>query len=583
MALLRSGPATSPRRSDTEKLRTGLRRHSDLSRAGPPAAPRPPPGDVPRRGDRRAPQHLASAGTRPRPGRHHPAGLRQDQGDPVRPGPDDRRKFLHPRQARRRHPLRRHPAQGREPQGPRRVRAALRDDPRQPQPGRRRHQGRPGLARAQSRSCKASSVILVSFSLSALEARIAPPGRGLPPAGQLLDRLHGDDGVPRPDEPGQLRAGPARAIPDRHRSRRHPDPGQPHQHGPLRRRRRRRTGWRPSTRPARTWPSIDIPITWIYGEHDHWVKPEFVRDIMSVQSEAPRDVIAVPLGPQRPDLRRSAAALRNDHVARSTGSSTATRSRPVPPGRKDMEIMRRAEKDRIPSRKIQNRQDYWQRYLVGEDKLIGFDVMALSDDYAQLMEDQLRALDLRPDDRLLDLGGGTGNFVEHLLEAGRPSAGPDHDRRPHPRGHDPGPAEARRPSPRPAQRRPPRLPRPRCRAQPFSPRPPLPGRRDRPLPRSGRRDREPVPRERRDASTTSFAPRSTASSAASRSRPTLDRWLKEPVRSSRIPDHRRFQPGRPLRPGPASGRRPSASWSSPATWKGPPHLPVQGRDASTRS
>ena len=28
---------------------------------------------------------------------------------------------------------------------------------------------------------------------------------------------------------------------------------------------------------------LDLPITWIYGEHDHWVKAEFVRDIMSVE------------------------------------------------------------------------------------------------------------------------------------------------------------------------------------------------------------------------------------------------------------------------------------------------------------
>ncbi len=59
-----------------------------------------------------------------------------------------------------------------------------------------------------------------------------------------------------------------------------------------------------------------------------------------------------------------------------------------------MEIMRRAEKDRLPAAGIKNRKAYWQRYLVGDERLIGFDVMALSDDYRQLMEDQLRALDL---------------------------------------------------------------------------------------------------------------------------------------------------------------------------------------------
>jgi ubiquinone/menaquinone biosynthesis C-methylase UbiE len=84
-----------------------------------------------------------------------------------------------------------------------------------------------------------------------------------------------------------------------------------------------------------------------------------------------------------------------------------------------MEVMRRAEKDRLPPRNLKNRKSYWHHYLVGENNLLGFDIMALSDDYQQLMQDQLLALELQPTDRLLDLGGGTGGFVEHLLESGR--------------------------------------------------------------------------------------------------------------------------------------------------------------------
>ncbi|MGD0781854.1 MAG: PilZ domain-containing protein [Candidatus Aminicenantales bacterium] len=162
---------------------------------------------------------------------------------------------------------------------------------------------------------------------------------------------------------------------------------------------------------------LDLPISWIYGEHDHWVKSEFVRDIMSVESDAPREVISVPLGH---NARTSEEALQLFGTIASLGYRFLFRDsiRPVPPGRKDMETMRRAEKDRIPARKIGDRRSYWRRYLVGDDKLIGFDVMALSDDYKRLMADQLRALDLRPDDRLLDLGGGTGNFLQHMLEAG---------------------------------------------------------------------------------------------------------------------------------------------------------------------
>jgi CheY-like chemotaxis protein/ubiquinone/menaquinone biosynthesis C-methylase UbiE len=162
---------------------------------------------------------------------------------------------------------------------------------------------------------------------------------------------------------------------------------------------------------------IDLPITWIYGQFDSWVKAEFIRDVMSVQVDAPREVIAVPIGH---NARTSKEGLRMFGTITSLIFRFLHKEliQPVLPGRKDMEVMRRAEKDRLPPRNLKNRKGYWQRYLVGEDKLLGFDVMALSDDYQQLMGDQLRALELRPGDRLLDLGGGTGNFIEHLLVAG---------------------------------------------------------------------------------------------------------------------------------------------------------------------
>jgi len=162
---------------------------------------------------------------------------------------------------------------------------------------------------------------------------------------------------------------------------------------------------------------FDLPITWIYGQFDNWVRSEFIRDVMSVQVEAPREVISVPIGH---NARTSKEGLRLFGTITSLIYRFLHKQlvQPVMPGRKDMELMRRAEKDRLPPRNLKNRTSYWQRYLIGDDNLLGFDVMALSDDYQQLMHDQLSALELRPGDRLLDLGGGTGNFVEHLLVTG---------------------------------------------------------------------------------------------------------------------------------------------------------------------
>ncbi|RPJ01969.1 MAG: methyltransferase domain-containing protein [Candidatus Aminicenantes bacterium] len=162
---------------------------------------------------------------------------------------------------------------------------------------------------------------------------------------------------------------------------------------------------------------IDIPVTWIYGQYDQWIKSEFIRDVMSVEADAPREVIAVPIGH---NARTSREALRMFGTITSLIHRFlhGTMLQPVMPSRKDIEVMRRAEKDRLPPRDLKNRKSYWHHYLVGEGNLLGFDIMAMADEYQQLMDDQRRALDLRPGDRLLDLGGGTGNFVEHLFKSG---------------------------------------------------------------------------------------------------------------------------------------------------------------------
>ncbi|MFC2161246.1 PilZ domain-containing protein [Acidobacteriota bacterium] len=164
---------------------------------------------------------------------------------------------------------------------------------------------------------------------------------------------------------------------------------------------------------------LDLPITWIYGEYDSWVLPEFVRDIMSIKVNAQREVISVPIGHTARTSKEALSlfCLIFSLIHRFLYQEMLPAR--IPP-KSDMEFMRRAEKDRLPPRKLKNRKKYWQRYLIGEEDLLGFDVMALSDDYSQLMEDQVKALQLKPHDSLLDLGGGTGNMIEYLMKSEQP-------------------------------------------------------------------------------------------------------------------------------------------------------------------
>jgi ubiquinone/menaquinone biosynthesis C-methylase UbiE/dienelactone hydrolase len=164
---------------------------------------------------------------------------------------------------------------------------------------------------------------------------------------------------------------------------------------------------------------IAIPVTWILGEHDHWVDPDFVRDIMGIEAGAPREVMTIPLGHN---------ARTSDEALRMFGTIAALAYRflhkdaiqPTIPSKDLLDHVRRSEKDRLPARRLPDRKDYWKRYLTGEEQCIGFDVFTLTDEYQQLMQDQLEALDPRPGESILDLGGGTGNFVDHLLRSGRP-------------------------------------------------------------------------------------------------------------------------------------------------------------------
>jgi len=160
---------------------------------------------------------------------------------------------------------------------------------------------------------------------------------------------------------------------------------------------------------------IDIPITWIYGEHDHWVRPEFIRDIMGIEAGAVREVIPISLGHS---ARTSKEALQMFAAITALSYRFIHQShiKPVVPRKNNLFYKRHAEKDRIPSRNLEDRDAYWRRYLIGEQNLLGFDVLTLADDYDELMRDQVEALELSGDDCVLDLGGGTGNFILYILE-----------------------------------------------------------------------------------------------------------------------------------------------------------------------
>ncbi|MCK7527542.1 MAG: hypothetical protein MZV64_63015 [Ignavibacteriales bacterium] len=123
-----------------------------------------------------------------------------------------------------------------------------------------------------------------------------PARRGPAAPGRLLDRLHGDAGVPGPHGPGQLRPRLPRSTTSWGSSsascrswatwstwtRTSPTASS--------------TPWPRWNRPGRTCATSTCRSPGSTGKFDNWVKSEFIRDVMSVQVDAPREVISVPIG-----------------------------------------------------------------------------------------------------------------------------------------------------------------------------------------------------------------------------------------------------------------------------------------------
>ncbi len=162
---------------------------------------------------------------------------------------------------------------------------------------------------------------------------------------------------------------------------------------------------------------IKVPITWIHGRHDGWMSIDTVQNALSCGQTENRRLIEVPTGHQ---LRTSGQALSTFQlIAEEVGSMALGRAvRPRMPSLSALARRQRAERLRLPKSKI-NVRGFWGDYLLGRDRRIGMQLLTATAAYRNLMEKQIDLLALRSNDRVADLGAGTGEFPLSL--ARRPS------------------------------------------------------------------------------------------------------------------------------------------------------------------
>ncbi|HVN39481.1 MAG TPA: class I SAM-dependent methyltransferase [Myxococcota bacterium] len=162
----------------------------------------------------------------------------------------------------------------------------------------------------------------------------------------------------------------------------------------------------------RDMAEIRVPITWVHGRHDAWMDVDRVRHVMSCGDTSARRVIEVPTGHQ---LRTSAEAFSVFGLIATEAARMALQEK-LPPRLPDLvEVDRRrdAELRRLP-KKERHLREFWSSYLLGRNARFGFQLLTATSAYRLFMREQIEKLKLRPRNRVLDVGSGTGDFAVQL-------------------------------------------------------------------------------------------------------------------------------------------------------------------------
>jgi SAM-dependent methyltransferase/pimeloyl-ACP methyl ester carboxylesterase len=161
--------------------------------------------------------------------------------------------------------------------------------------------------------------------------------------------------------------------------------------------------------------NITVPITWYHGGYDSWVEFSRVQDVLSSGNASNRRLIVAPTGHQ---LKNSSHASQAFACIASEIGRLALCSYLSPRSASTREIRQLRIKERArASLEVPDLRCFWRDYLVGRDRSYGIELLNNGSAYYTMMGQQVDLLRLCNGDRVVDLGSGVGAFG--LFLAGR--------------------------------------------------------------------------------------------------------------------------------------------------------------------
>jgi ubiquinone/menaquinone biosynthesis C-methylase UbiE len=159
----------------------------------------------------------------------------------------------------------------------------------------------------------------------------------------------------------------------------------------------------------RDMSQISAPVTWIHGQYDAWMDLDRVAEVMSCGDTRNRKLIEGPTGHQ---LRSSRAALSTFRLVAEEISemALARRIRGATPSAALISQTRRAEKTRLPDAAVDLR-SFWEDYLLGRDRTLGIELLTATAAYRNFLNSQVELLNLGSSDTIIDVGAGMGELA----------------------------------------------------------------------------------------------------------------------------------------------------------------------------
>jgi len=160
---------------------------------------------------------------------------------------------------------------------------------------------------------------------------------------------------------------------------------------------------------------IDVPLMWIYGLNDKWVEIDEIKDLMSVKARASRELVEIPTGH---NLRTSDDAIDTFKLIASSiyQKLHGTKGMGRKPSKEQVLSLLTAERERLENRAEPELNEYWRGYLLGsESNKSGYDFYRNIPEFIEFVRLQIDCLEFGKDEIVADLGCGTGIVLEEIL------------------------------------------------------------------------------------------------------------------------------------------------------------------------